>query len=241
MRFSANLNIIIKAIEKASIHISRDFVELENLQSNPASCGKFAISSYNRVKQILIEDFAKFRHDFNIIFSDSSEIINQKDAEYTLLVHAIDGIENFHRSSPDFTVSIALIHKNSQGQSETISLAISKVIGGELYYSEKGYGAFVNNRRIRVSKRPKNQKSQIITAGDNLKLLQEYYQEQEGNVMFRNFGCKTLDIAYFASARIDQIIYQKAGNDLFHPFFLLAKEAGGRVMIEDQKFILNNF
>ncbi|MFM7557993.1 MAG: hypothetical protein ACKO46_05460, partial [Alphaproteobacteria bacterium] len=66
MRFSANLNIIIKAIEKASIHISRDFVELENLQSNPASCSKFAISSYNRVKQILIEDFAKFRHDFNI-------------------------------------------------------------------------------------------------------------------------------------------------------------------------------
>lgn len=241
MRFSANLNIIIKAIEKASIHISRDFVELENLQSNPASCGKFAISSYNRVKQILIEDFTKFRHDFNIIFSDSFEIINQRDAEYTLLIHAIDGIENFNRSSADFTVSVALIHKNLHGQSETISLAISKVIGGELYYSEKGYGAFVNNRRIRVSKRPKNQKLQIITAGDNLRLLQEYYQEQGGNIMFRNFGCKTLDIAYFASARIDQIIYQKAENDLYHPFFLLAKEAGGRVIIEDQKFILNNF
>ena len=57
MRFSANLNIIIKAIEKASNHISRDFVELENLQSNPASASKFTSASYNRVKQVLIEDF----------------------------------------------------------------------------------------------------------------------------------------------------------------------------------------
>ena len=116
MRFSANLNIIIKAIEKASNHISRDFVELENLQSNPTSASKFTSASYNRVKQVLIEDFAKFRPEFNIIFSDGQKITNQENSEYSLIIHVVDGIENLLRASSDFTVSIALIYRNSNGQ-----------------------------------------------------------------------------------------------------------------------------
>jgi fructose-1,6-bisphosphatase/inositol monophosphatase family enzyme len=136
MRYSANLNIIIKALEKASKHISRDFVEIENLQSNPATANKFTISCFNRVKDILISDFAKFRPDFTINFADGQIIGDPKNSEYHLTIHAIDGIENLCRASADFTVAIALSHRNNQ-KLEAISLAISKVIGGELFYSEK--------------------------------------------------------------------------------------------------------
>ena len=70
MRYSANLNIIIKAIEKASNHVARDFVELENLQANPLSANKFASLTLSRVRQILIDEFTKFRADYDIIFAD---------------------------------------------------------------------------------------------------------------------------------------------------------------------------
>ena len=232
MRFSANLNIIIKAIEKASNHISRDFVELENLQSNPASASKFTSASYNRVKQVLIEDFAKFRPEFNIIFSDGQKVSIQENSEYSLIIHVVDGIENLLRASTDFTVSIALIYRNSNGQSEAISVAISKIIGGELYYSEKGFGAYLNNRRIRVSKR--TSKAEMLTVCDDVKLAQDL------KIMPRNLGCKTLEIANLASAKIEQIIYKKTNFEYFQPFFLLLKEAGGKVVEEEDKFILSN-
>jgi myo-inositol-1(or 4)-monophosphatase len=232
MRFSANLNIIIKAIEKASNHISRDFVELENLQSNPASAAKFTSASYNRVKQVLIEDFAKFRPEFNIIFSDGQKISNQEDSEYSLIIHVVDGIENLLRASTDFTVSIALIYRGSNGQSEAISVAISKIIGGELYYSEKGFGAYLNNRRIRVSKRIN--KAEMLTVCDDIKLAENL------KIMPRNLGCKTLEIANLASAKIEQIIYKKNNFEFFQPFFLLLKEAGGKVVEEEDKYILSN-
>jgi myo-inositol-1(or 4)-monophosphatase len=232
MRFSANLNIIIKAIEKASNHISRDFVELENLQSNPASASKFTSASYNRVKQILIEDFAKFRPEFNIVFSDGQKISNQENSEYSLIIHVVDGIENLLRASTDFTVSIALIYHNVNGQSEAISVAISKIIGGELYYSEKGFGAYLNNRRIRVSKRIN--KAEMLTVCDDLKLAETL------KIMPRNLGCKTLEIANLSSAKIEQIIYKKTNFEFFQPFFLLLKEAGGKVVEDEEKYVLSN-
>jgi myo-inositol-1(or 4)-monophosphatase len=232
MRFSANLNIIIKAIEKASNHISRDFVELENLQSNPASASKFTSASYNRVKQILIEDFAKFRPEFNIVFSDGQKISNQENSEYSLIIHVVDGIENLLRASTDFTVSIALIYHNVNGQSEAISVAISKIIGGELYYSEKGFGAYLNNRRIRVSKRIN--KAEMLTVCDDLKLAETL------KIMPRNLGCKTLEIANLSSAKIEQIIYKKTNFEFFQPFFLLLKEAGGKVVEDEEKYILSS-
>ncbi|NBX52622.1 MAG: hypothetical protein EBT63_03120 [Proteobacteria bacterium] len=254
MRYSANLNIIIKAIEKASIHISRDFVELENLQSNPASCAKFASSCYNRIKQILVDDFTKFRPDFNITFSDGQKIINHENSEYSLLIHVIDGIENLLRASGDFTVSIALIHKNG-AKNETISLAISKVIGGELFYSEKGFGAYLNNRRIRVSKR--NKSSDFLVACDDINHLKNlekvdskelFKTEVSGDKipetkipetkMPRNLGCKTLDIAYFSCSRFDKLIHNK--SDLYEPFLLLVRESGGRIIDDGHKIIVSN-
>ncbi|MBM3579602.1 MAG: hypothetical protein FJX34_02370 [Alphaproteobacteria bacterium] len=221
MRYSANLNTIIKAIEKATMHMPRDFTELENLQSNPASAEKFATACYRKVKQILTDDFLRLRPDFNVIFADGQKLIRYEKAEYSYIIYPIDGFANLMRGNPDFTVAVALEHKNKNGEGEAISVAISKIFGGELYYCEKGFGAYLNNRRLRVSKR---NSGEILVASEIEKAARAY-------------GSRTLTLAYLASARIEKAVFSKEGCELLKPFLLLVREAGGRV-VEDEKLVV---
>jgi myo-inositol-1(or 4)-monophosphatase len=217
MRYSANLNIILKAIDKASTHMPRDLTELEHLQSNPASAEKFAAACYRKVKQMLIEDLAKVRPEFNLIFADGQKMINSENAEYSYIIYPIDGFSNLMRSNTDFTVAIALEHRNKEGEREAISVAISKIFGGELYYCEKGFGAYLNNRRIRVSKR---NSGEILTSS-------------ELEHSSRNYGCRTLTLAYLAASRLERAVFSKEDYELLKPFLLLIREAGGRI-VEDE-------
>lgn len=231
MRYSANLNVILKAIEKATSHMPRDFIELENLQSNPASAQKFASSCYNRVKQILADEFLKLRPEYNLVFGDGQQIVNSRTAEYSYIIHPIDGFDNLLRSNPDFTVSVALEHVNAAGQKESISAAISKIFGGETYYCEKGFGAYVNNRRIRVSKR---------TNGETLVAVERQNFLAEKNESLRSYGCRTLETAYVASSRLEKAIFANHNYELFKPFALLVKEAGGKVVEDEVKITVSN-
>ncbi len=228
MRYSANLNIIVKAIEKAAIHMPRDFTELENLQSNPFSANKFAAACYKKVKQILIDDFSKFRPDYNIIFSDGEKIIRSQNAEYSYVIFPIDGFDNLARSNPDFTIAVALEHRAENAQKEAISVAIFKIIGGELYYCEKGFGAYLSNRRIRVSKRSASEG--VVIASED----QNFINEQKYSA--RSYGCRTLELAYVSSCRIEKALFKKENYDLLKPFLLLVREAGGKIS-EEEKFI----
>jgi myo-inositol-1(or 4)-monophosphatase len=234
MRYSANLNVIIKAIEKAASHMSRDFNELEHLQANPASANKFANACYNRVKQVLAEDLLKFRPDYNLIFSDGQKLIKDKNAEYSFVIFPIDGFDNFARSNPDFTIAIALEHFDAAtGKRESISVAISKIFGGEIYYCEKGYGAYMSSRRIRVSKRLGSET--LLVAGDDQKLIAEKMADKKFST--RSYGCRTLELAYLASARLESVLFSGKNSELTKPFLLLVREAGGKT-IEEEQFIL---
>lgn len=230
MRYSANLNVILKAIEKATARMARDFIELENLQSNPMSAQKFASACYGRVKQVLFDDFSKLRPEYNIIFADGEKIIRSERAEYSYIIHAIDGFDNLIRSNPDFTVAVALEHVGAGGQKESISAAIAKIFGGETYYCEKGFGAYVNNRRIRVSKRTNGE---ILVSSED----QAFLAEKES---LRSYGCRTLETAYVASSRLEKAIFKNQNYELFKPFALLVKEAGGKVVEDEKKIIVSH-
>ena len=220
MRYSANLNVILKAIEKATIHMPRDFTELEHLQSNPATAEKFAAACYRKVKKVLIDDLSKIRPDYNLIFVDGEKLIRSENAEYSYIIYPIDGFSNLMRSNPDFTVAVALEHNTKNGEKEAISVAISKIFGGELYYCEKGFGAYLNNRRLRVSKR---------NSGEILS-VNEIERGQ------RDYGSRTLALSYLASSRIEKVIFSKENYDSIKPFLLLAREAGARI-VEDAKSV----
>lgn len=223
MRYSPNLNVIIKAIEKASMHLSRDFMELENLQSNPTSADKFAGHCYQKVKQILVSEFSRFRPDFNIVFDDGQKIENNKNPEFIYQISAINGLDNLSRANPNFVVAVILVHKNGD-QKESISVAINNVFSKEIYYSEKGFGAYVNNRKIKVSKR-KDNKLAFVSDVKNLKEKVKFCQ---------SLGSSALEIAYLASGKAEIGVFEN--NDLNKNLLLLFKEAGGK--IEEEKGLI---
>ena len=222
---------MIKSIEKATAHMSRDFIELENLQSNPTSAAKFANACYQRVKQVLIDDLAKFRPDHNLIFSDGQKVIRKENAEYSYSICAVDGFDNMLRSNPDFTVAMALEHQNASGKKEPIAMVILKVVGGELYYCEKGFGAFLNNRRIRVSKR---NVGNFVVACEDQSLL------EDAKSSLRMYGCRTLEVAYVASSRLEKAIFKNQNSEFLRPFLLLIREAGGKISENEKSILVSN-
>lgn len=232
MRLSPNLNIIVKAIEKASSFVSRDFMELENLQSNPASADKFANSCYRKVKKTLLEDLHKMRPQYDIVFADG-EIVRGVGgtgfAEYVYKIIPIDGLENLTRANSDFTVAVALEHVGKDGKKEIISAAIGKVIGNEIYYCEKSGGAYVNNRRSRVSKR--NATENLVIFSDNRDAAAKIFPNKK--LSFRDYGCRTLSLAYAGCGKIDGAIFNNTGDEFTKAFLLLIKEAGGSLTEND--------
>lgn len=230
MRYSANLNVILKAIDKSCRAMPRDFIELENLQSNPESSAKFAKACYSKVKRKLAEDLSEYRPDYNIYFADGDEIINNEEASYSYVIFPIDGLGNFSRSDPHFSVAIALEYVDENGNKDSIAVAVNNIIGNELYYCEKGFGSYVSNRRIRTSRKKQSDKLVVV--------LEEVKQNVADNILPRSFGCKSLEIAYLACSRIDGAIFKD--NKYLKPFMLLAREAGGKVKEENGKVIVTN-
>ena len=142
---SANLNIMIKASEKASKVIIRDFGEIENLQVSKKGPTDFVTNSDLKVEKIIIEELKKARPNFSFL-SEENGIENNIDKKNTWIIDPIDGTVNFLHGVPHFAISIAL-----KSNDEIISGLIYDPIKDEMFFAEKNNGAFYNNQRIRVS------------------------------------------------------------------------------------------
>ncbi len=232
MRNSANLNIMIKAVEEARVRTARDFHELEILQTNQATAKKYANSCFLRVKKFIFDDLSKMRPEYNISSSDGDQVINNEEAEYYFFVHPIDGLTNLSRSILEFSIAISLIYKGEQ-KDESVACVIHKVIGGELFYTEKGFDCFINNRKIRCANSTKENK----LIGSYESQISDFNGK---NLVNRNFGCKTLEIAYLAAGKIDYLEISKDKSEVFKPFFILASQAGANIFEENNKIILHN-
>lgn len=234
MRYSNNLNIILKSIDKVSNYILRDFNELENLQSNSITAKKFTNSCYDKVKKIISEDLKKFKPDYNIIFSDDDKITSD-ESQYYFTVFAIDGISNLVRANSDFVVGIALSFGENYENSESIAVAIKNIVKNETFYCEKGFGSFFNNKRIKISSR---QKDDIILTNSLESLAQ--IVNKKYNVSLRNYGSKILEIAYISSNKLDCLSFSKEKIKKFNFFLLLAKEAGIKFVENNNQLIMIN-
>ena len=106
----------------------------------------------------------------------------------------------------------------------------------ELFYCEKGFGAFLNNRRIRVSKRTVNDVP-LVSIDDYSYFTKEVRESLKlKSFATRNYGCRTLEAAYFSCARFDVAFFKNWNYEFFKPFTLLIREAGGKI-VENDKFI----
>ena len=215
---SANLNIMIKASEKASKVLIRDFGEIEKLQVSKKGPSDFVTNSDIKVEKIIIEELKKARPHYSII-SEENGIENNKDKNNIWIIDPIDGTINFLHGIPHFAISIALKSKN-----EIVSGLIFDPIKNEMFFAEKENGTFFNHQRVRVSKKNDLKDCLFATGGKN---------EKELNVPYRKSGCAALDMAYVAVGRYDG--YFQKGVNLWDiaAGIILVKEAGGLISYID--------
>ena len=209
---SANLNVMIKASEKASKSLIRDFGEIENLQVSVKGPSDFVTSADFNVEKILIEELTKSKKNFSFL-SEESGLIKNKDKKNMWIIDPIDGTSNFLHGIPHFAISIAL-----QSDNEIVSGLIFDPIKNEMFYAEKNNGSYLNNKRIRVSKRKNIDECLFATNGKKFKDVKLHN---------RKSGSAALDMAYVASGRYDGYFQENLNLWDIAAGLILVKEAGG--------------
>ncbi len=209
---SANLNIMIKASEKASKILIRDFGEIEKLQVSKKGPADFVTNSDLKTEKIIIEELKKAKPNYSIL-SEENGFENNKDKNNTWIIDPIDGTVNFLHGIPHFAISIAL-----KSNDEIISGIIFDPIKNEIFYAEKNNGAFFNNHRIKVSKKSEINNCLFVTGG---KLVNEL------DLPYRKSGCAALDLAYVAAGRYDGYFQKDLNLWDIAAGIILVEEAGG--------------
>ena len=203
---------MIKASEKASKILIRDFGEIEKLQVSKKGPTDFVTNSDLKAEKIIIEELKKARPNYSII-SEESGIENNKDRDNTWIIDPIDGTTNFLHGIPHFAISIAL-----KSNEEIISGIIFDPIKDEMFFAEKDNGAFFNNHRIRVSKKNQINDCLFVTGGKI---------ENEPDLSYRKSGSAALDMAYVAAGRYDGYFQQDINLWDIAAGIIIIKEAGG--------------
>ena len=209
---SANLNVMIKASEKASKVLIRDFGEIEKLQVSKKGPSDFVTNSDIKAEKIIIEELKKARPHYSII-SEENGTENNKDKNNTWIIDPIDGTINFLHGIPHFAISIAL-----KSNEEIVSGLIFDPIKNEIFFAEKENGAFFNNHRIRVSKKNEINNCLFATGGET---------KQELDLPYRKSGCAALDMAYVAAGRYDGYFQHNLNLWDIAAGIIIVNEAGG--------------
>ena len=218
---SPNLNLMIKACEKASKILIRDFGEIEKLQVSKKGPLDFVTNSDLKTEKIIIDELIKGRPDYSII-SEENGIKKNKDIKNTFIIDPIDGTINFLHGIPHFAITIALKHKN-----EIISGLIFDPIKDEMFYAEKNNGAYLNNKRIKVSKKNNIQECLFATGGAI---------DRKMELSYRKSGSAALDMAYIACGRYDGYFQKNLNLWDIAAGLILVEEAGGVI----NKIDMNN-
>ena len=211
---SPNLNIMIKACEKASKILIRDFGEVENLQVSLKGPRDFVTNSDKKVEKILIEELLKAKKNFSVL-SEETGYIENSDKNNIWIIDPIDGTTNFLHGIPHFAISIALKSDN-----EIYSGLIFDPIKNEMFYAEKNSGAYFNNQRIRVSK--KNNLDECLFATNLSGAI-------KSNLNTRVTGSAALDLAYTGSGRFDGFFQNNISLWDIAAGIVIVKEAGGKI------------
>ncbi len=228
---SANLNIMIRASEKASKILIKDFGEIEKLQVSKKGPNDFVTNSDLKTEQIIIDELKKAKPNYSIL-SEEKGIENNKDENNTWIIDPIDGTINYLHGIPHFAISIAL-----KSYDQIIAGLIYDPIKDEMFYAEKNNGAYFNNQRIKVSKKNKIEDC-LFVAGSKINYDKE--------LLIRNSGCAALDMAYVASGRYDGYFQKNINLWDIAAGIIIVEEAGGILneinlsSINDLKIIASN-
>ncbi len=226
---SANINVMVKAVRRAARGLVRDFGEVENLQVSAKAAGDFVSRADVRAEEVLRDELMEARPNYGWLGEELGETTG-KDPTRRWIVDPLDGTTNFLHGLPHWSVSVALEHKG-----EIVAGVIFDPVKDEMFVAEKGSGAWLNDRRMRVSNRRDLDMALFATGiaqGGRHELaahlkVQAMLSPQCAGI--RRYGSAALDLAYVAAGRFDG--FWEAGVNIWDAAAgeLLVREAGGLI------------
>ena len=226
---SPDLNVMIKAAEKAARSLIRDFGEVEQLQVSQKGPGDFVSAADKRAEEIIFEELKRARPKFGFLMEESSEIKGQgSDDDKRFIVDPLDGTTNFLHGIPHWAISIAL-----EVRGEITIGVIYDPVKDELFTAEKGGGAFMRRKRLRVSGRRDLMQSTIACGAPRRavikqdRFVREYQAVLKEAPGIRRFGAAALDLAYVAAGRYEGFWERDLKAWDIAAGLLIVREAGG--------------
>lgn len=219
---------------KAGKGLMRDFGEADQLQISRKGPANFVTNADVRTEKLLRRELEKARPDFGFLLEEGGEV-SGKDTEHRWIIDPVDGTSNFIHAIPYFCISIGLEKRDAKGNSEMVAGVIFDPIHNELFAAEKNKGAFVNNRRLNVSKRETLEEAMLCSGTPRavykenpnaFKLLESLV---DAGTTVRYFGAMALDLAHLAAGRLDACWYHMAKPWDIAAALLIVREAGGVV------------
>jgi myo-inositol-1(or 4)-monophosphatase len=227
------MTVMLDAVMKASRMLKRDFGEVENLQVSRKGPGDFVSAADRKAEQTLREALAKARPGYGFKLEEAG-IVEGSDKSHTWHIDPLDGTTNFLHGIPHFAISVGL-----EREGQIVAGVIYDPIKDELYVAEKGQGAFMNNRRLRVSARTEMIDSLIacgipfIGRGNHPLFLKELASVMAVTSGVRRMGSAALDLAYVASGRYDGYWERNLNSYDIAAGLIMVREAGGYVSDAD--------
>jgi len=226
---SAIMNVMSRAADKAARALKRDFGEIENLQVSQKGPADFVSNADLKAERTLKEELGKARPDFGFLAEESGSTPG-KDAGSRWIIDPLDGTTNFLHGLPHFAISIAL-----EQAGEIVAGLIYDPIKNETFRAEKGVGAFLNDRRLRVSGRKHLAESLLATGipfrghGDPVRFSRQLDAAMRETAGVRRYGAAALDLAYVAAGRFDGFWEEGLSPWDMAAGLLIVREAGGYV------------
>ncbi len=221
------------AVRKAARGLVRDFGEVGELQVSKKGPGDYVSAADHKAEQVLYEELSKVRPGYGFI-GEERGLIEGSDKTHTWIVDPLDGTTNFLHAIPHFAVTAAL-----ERDGVIVAGVTFNPVTNELFWAEKGKGAYLNDKRLRVAARRNIDEAVLATGipflgkpghGVFLKELHQISQRVSG---VRRFGSAALDLAYVAAGRFDGYWERGLKNWDMAAGTLLVTEAGGKVTNAD--------
>ncbi|MCK9550166.1 inositol monophosphatase family protein [Aquamicrobium lusatiense] len=227
MARSAILNVMVQAAMKAGRSLSRDFGEVQNLQVSLKGPGDYVSQADRKAEDIIYTELARARPGYGFLMEERGAVAGDDD-QHRWIVDPLDGTTNFLHGIPIFSISIAL-----ERQGQLVAAVIYNPAMDELYTAERGGGAFMNDRRLRVAARTKLSDAVVgcgiphLGRGHHGNFLVELRNVMNEVAGVRRMGSAALDLAYVAAGRMDG--YWETGLSAWDiaAGLLLVREAGG--------------
>ncbi|MFN0264634.1 inositol monophosphatase family protein [Tepidamorphus sp. 3E244] len=226
---TALMNVMTAAVRKAARGLVRDFGEVENLQVSRKGVSDFVTNADMRAERTLRRELEKARPDYGFLLEEGGEV-KGKDPQHRWIVDPLDGTTNFLHSIPLFAISVGL-----ERDGEIVAGIVYNPVSDELFAAERGKGAYLNERRLRVAARRKLDDCVVtlgiphLGRGDHAEWLDTQRKLMERVQGVRRTGSAALDLAWVAAGRFDGFVEKGLSAWDIAGGMALVREAGGYV------------